>query len=118
MNAILKLRTGLLAVALVMVCTTTSAHRRPYVRHSHHVAVFERPVVKASVNNRFSQRERLSMAVAYLKNNRWLSVSKYARMTGLSRATAKTELDAFAYDRSKPVMAVVKKNKTVYTLRG
>lgn len=118
MNAILKLRTGLMAAALAMVCTTASAHRRPYYRHSHHVTVVVSPAVTTHVSNRFSKNDRLDMAVAYLRQNRTLSVSKYAWMTGLPRQTAKAELDAFAKDRMTPIVAIAKKTKTVYTLRG
>jgi len=117
MNAIFNFKTGLLAATFAMACATTSAHRRPLPHRSHHATVMEHSAATAHANNSFSQHGRLAMAVAYLKNNHWLSVSKYARMTGLCRTMAKAELDGFANDRHKPIIAIIKRSKTVYTLR-
>lgn len=39
-------------------------------------------------------------------------------MTGMPKATAKAELDAFSDDKDKPIVAVIRGKKRVYTLRN
>lgn len=106
-----------MAVALSLVCNTASARRRPYVRPVRPVVVVERPAVKVVAPSRVNRSERLSMAISFLKGNRWLSVNKYAKLTGIPLDAASAELRAFAADGRNPIMAVAKKKKTVYTLR-
>lgn len=57
------------------------------------------------------------MAMAYLKNHEYLTVKKYAKMTELSKAAAKAELDAFVADKERPLEAVIRGKKKVYILR-
>lgn len=57
------------------------------------------------------------MAVAYLEHNQYLSVKKYAKMTGLSKDMAEAELDAFACDKRNPVTLVISGKKKLYTKR-
>lgn len=55
--------------------------------------------------------------MAYLKNHEYLTVNKYAKMTGLLKVAAKAELDAFATDKDRPIEAVTRGKKKVYTLK-
>ena len=73
------------------------------------------------------------MAMAYLKSHDYLTVRRYAKMTELSKAAAKAELDAFATelskaaakaeldafaaDKDRPIEAVIRGKKKVYILR-
>lgn len=57
------------------------------------------------------------MAMAYLKNHEYLTVKKYAKMTELSKAAAKAELDAFVADKDRPIEAVMRGKKKVYILK-
>lgn len=72
------------------------------------------PVVKTRVSNRFSQRERLAIAIAYLSNHEHLTAKQYAKITSLNKDAAKAELDVFALDRNIPICAVVKGKKKLY----
>lgn len=117
MKPLNSIQTCLVAAALSLVCTTASARRRPYVRPARPVVVVKQPAMTVRAESRTTRSERLSLAVSYLKNNRWLSVGKYASMTGLPLDVAKAELSDFAQDRRSPIVAVAKKKKTVYTLR-
>lgn len=111
-------RTGLTVMLLALSCLTAGAQRhRRYYRPTRVTTVVSRPVVVARVNNRFNQRERLAMALAYLRSHAYLTVRQYARMTQLTKASAEAELDAFAADRVKPIQLVVN-GKKKYTRRG
>ena len=57
------------------------------------------------------------MAMAYLKNHEYLTVKRYAKMTELSKAAAKAELDAFVADKDRSIKAVIRGKKKVYILR-
>ena len=57
------------------------------------------------------------MVMAYLKNHDYLTVKRYANMTELSKAAAEAELDAFAAEKDKPVMAAIMDGKKVYVTR-
>lgn len=46
------------------------------------------PTTTTRVSNHLTQNQRLHMALAYLQNNRYLSIKHYARMTGLSKQMA------------------------------
>lgn len=121
MKSIGTMKKGLFIIALALACATVSAsaqHRRGSFRHAqkYRIAVVSTPAAVAHVNNRFSQKERLEMAIAYLKNNQYLKIKKYAQITGLSKETAEAELDAFAADPKKGIVQVIVKKKKVYTL--
>ena len=57
------------------------------------------------------------MAMAYLDNHGYLTVKKYAQMTGLPKTAAEAELDAFAADKDNPVTAVIRDGKKVYVTK-
>lgn len=106
-------------MASLLTCCSANAQR--YYRHHHHphyvVTVVAKPAATVRVSNRLNQKERLQMAVAYLEHNQYLSVKKYAKMTGLSKEMAEAELDAFACDKRNPVTLVISDRKKLYTKR-
>ena len=124
---IMKTKINMKKVALigmmVLVSTTTFAQRRhhgyahPHVSHRPAVVtVVNTPVVTSHVSNRLSKKDRLDMALAYLKTNKSLSISKYSKMTGLARATAEAELDAFAVSKGNSIKLVVNGKKKHYVI--
>ncbi|WP_368337601.1 hypothetical protein [Parabacteroides merdae] len=117
MRPIGKLRIAVMATALALSCGTADAqrwHHRPY----RVVTVVAKPDVTVHVGNRFSQRERFRIAMAYLKNHKYLTVKRYAKMTELSRAAAKAELDSFVANKDKPITTAVRGKKIVYVMRN
>lgn len=119
MNPISKKTTSLLAVALFLTCVSASAQRHRRHHHRHYpqriVTVAARPTTTVHISNRFDQKERLRMAIAYLASNQYLTIKQYAKMTGLSKNMAEAELDAFACDEKKPITSVVTDKKKLYT---
>ena len=118
MRATGKLKIAMMAIVILLSCGTADAqrwrwHSRPY----RVVTVVTRPAVSVHVSNRLTQKERFRMAMAYLKSHDYLTVNRYAKMTGLSKATAKAELDAFAIDKNSPIETVIRGKKDVYILR-
>lgn len=124
MNISSKLKIMAIATLLVAGCSQADA-RRPYRHHIHHparVLVIPAPgnrhVVTKHVSNRFSQKERLAMALAYLNNNQRLTVKQYAKITSLNREAAETELDAFVLDGNIPILSIVEGKKKFYIMPG
>ena len=115
-------QTGMLKIAIIVTavllsCGTAEArYRHRHIRSYRAVTVVARPDVTVHTDNRFTQRERLRMAMAYMENHCYLTVRRYAKMTGLPKAVAKAELDAFAADRETPIEAVKKGKRTVFVL--
>ena len=110
-----KLKIMLVTIALALVCGTVNAQPRRWYHRPHKVVtVVSRPAVTIHVSNRFSQKERLAMVIAYLETHEYLTIKKYVQMTKLAKATAETELDAFAMDKNKPVKVVIRGKKKVY----
>lgn len=111
---------GRAAMAALMAMTLGVAqaqrwhHHRSYIRPYVTTRVVVRPAVTVKVSNRFSQAERFSMAMAYLANNRYLTTKTYSKITGLPRQTAEAELEAFALDKRKPIVAVVSGKKRMF----
>ena len=99
----------IVTIALALVCGTVNAQPRRWYHRPHKVVtVVSRPAVTIHVSNRFSQKERLAMVIAYLETHEYLTIKKYVQMT------AETELDAFAMDKNKPVKVVIRGKKKVY----
>lgn len=126
MNSIGKKTIGFVAVALFLMLGPANAQRHfrthfhtHYLHFPHTITVVNRPATTVRISNRFSQEERLQMAVAYLSSNANLSIKKYAKMTGLSRDMAEAELDAFAYDDQNPIKldGDGMSKKKMYTIR-
>lgn len=113
-----KLKIAMMTLIIILSCGTADAQRwRWHSRSYRVVTVITRPNVTVHVDNRFTQKERFRMAMAYLKNHDYLTVKRYAKMTELSKEAAKAELDAFAADKDRPIEAVIRGNKKVYILR-
>lgn len=91
-------------------------HVHPYTYRPTVVTVVNRPTVTTHISNRLSKKDRLDMALAYLKNNKSLSISKYGKMTGLTNATAEAELDAFAISKSNPIKMILNGKKKLYVV--
>ena len=112
-----KLRIAITTIIVIILsCGTANAQRwrsRPY----RVLTVVTRLDVTVHVGNRFTQKERFWMAMAYLKNHGYLTVKGYAKMTELSNAAAKAELDAFVADKDRPIEALMRGKKKVYILK-
>ncbi len=80
------------------------------------VMVVDRPSVTVRTINRTNKKDRLEMALAYLKSHKSLSVSAYRKITGLTNATAEAELDAFAFSRSNPIKLIMDGKKKLYVI--
>ena len=110
-----KWKTGILVIAMALVCGSTNAqHWRWHYHPVRVVTVVAQPNVPSPVSNRFNQKERLAMAMAYLKTHKYLTIKQYAKMTQLSKASAEAELDAFAVDKKKPIQLVIRGKKKMY----
>lgn len=67
------------------------------------------------VSNHLTQNQRLHMALAYLQNNRYLTIKHYARMTGLSKQMAEAELDSFCSRANGMLRCQTAGGKKVYS---
>lgn len=115
MNVIGKLKITVVTIVLALVCGTVNAQHGRWLHRPYRViTVVPQPTVPPHISNRFSQKERLALAIAYLESHECLTIKKYAQMTKLTKATAEAELDAFAMDKNKPVKAVIRGKKKVY----
>lgn len=111
-------KAGRLAIAMILVCGAANAqHWHRYYRPNRVVTVVVQPEVVSHVSNRFNQKERLAMAIAYLETHEHLTIRQYAKMTQLSMTSAEAELDAFAIDKKKPIRLVIRGKKKVYIKR-
>ena len=125
MNISSKLKIMAIATIIVAGCSQADA-RRPHRHHIHNhparIMVIPTPihrhVVTTRVSNRFSQKERLAMALAYLNNNQRLTVKQYAKITSLNKDAAEAELDAFVLDRNIPILSIVEGKKKFYIMPG
>ncbi len=116
----------MIATAMLIASTAipVAAHHRHYPHTLHHyypntihvTKYVSRPVTVSRTTNRLSKKDRFEMAVAYLKNNKSLTIGKYSKITGLSSAVAEAELDAFSANRDNPIVAVMNGKKKVYVL--
>lgn len=125
------MRTVLLTAALAamfMLSGSASAESRGPYRHGvlgYHHRCYATAVVPAfrtvqvdrtTTINKTSRPERKLMALAYIQNNGYLTVSKYCGFTGLDSKFAEAELDSFTLDRKDQLFRTKKGNKVVYTL--
>ena len=125
MKTMMNFKKAMLIGMMALASATGFAQHRhhAYAHHSYSrygfcrpavVTVVSRPAVTTRISNRLSKKDRLDMALAYLKSNKTLSVSKYSKMTGLTRATAEAELDAFAASKTNPIKMVGNGKKKLY----
>lgn len=111
----MKKKAGILIIAIILACGITNAQHRHRHYHPHRVVtVVVKPKVTSRVSNRFNQKERLEMAVAYLETHKYLTISQYAKMTQLNKISAEAKLDAFTIDKKKPIQFIIKGKKKVY----
>lgn len=112
MNYMAKIGKILLVSSLIFACGCGTATGRHWHRHRHHprvcVATVAVKPAAACVANGIGKGERLAMAVAWLENNRYLTATRYSKMTGLLKPAAEAELDAFACDKGCPIVSVRK----------
>lgn len=119
MDKTMKIRTGIIAISLALMCASIQAQPRQHTRRGHGVTtIIVKPAAKGHGVKRTDRKDRLAMAVAHLRTNRFLTVKKYAKMTGLTHATAEAELEIFAADRCNPVVRALKGKKKIYTMLG
>ena len=118
-----KWKIAILMIVMVLACETANAQH--WRRHCHYNyrpdrggTVVVRPEVTSHCSNRFNQKERFAMAVAYLETHDFLTIKQYANMTQLSKASAEAELDAFAMDKKKSIQLVIRGKKKVYIKKG
>lgn len=119
MKTTMNIRKAALVAMTLLFGTTSFAQPRHYWHwrsYAGRPAVVNRPAVTVRVSNRFSKKDRLDMALAYLKNNKSLNVSKYRKMTGLTNATAEAELDAFAVSKNNPIRMIRDGKKKLYVI--
>ena len=115
-------KAALIAMMALAGTATFAQHRHhAHIRHYGHyrpavVTVATRPTATVHISNRLSKKDRLDMALAYLKTNKSLSISKYSKMTGLTSTTAEAELDAFAFNKNIPIRMVLKGKKKLYVV--
>lgn len=120
MNAI---KAAALAITLATTLAAVAQPRgfvripRHHGRAPHITTVVTHSVPEKRVVNKLDKNDRLSMAVAYLRANASLTKDKYSQMTGLSKAIAEAELDAFAANVHTGIVAVANGKKKTYTLR-
>ena len=120
MYATIKEKVGMLILVMLLICGAVIAqHWRHYCYYPSNrvVTVVVKPDMLHYISNRFNRKERLAMAMAYLKTNKYLTIKQYAKMTQLSRAAAEAELDAFAMDKKNPIQLVIRGKKKIYTKR-
>ena len=118
MYATIKEKVGMLILVMLLICGAVNAqHWRHYCYYPSNrvVTVVVKPDMLHYISNRFNRKERLAMAMAYLKTNKYLTIKQYAKMTQLSRAAAEAELDAFAMDKKNPIQLVIRGKKKIYT---
>ncbi len=106
-----------------LAASTAFAQQRHYNRINHYAyhrpvvtRVIVRPAVTLPISNRLSKHDRLDMALAYLKSNKSLSIARYSKMTGLSKATAEAELNAFAVNKHTPIKMVINGKRKLYVI--
>ena len=123
MNTKMNIKKMLFVVLLTLASTATYAQHRHYRHVSPHdyyrpivTTVVTRHAVTTHISNRLSKKDRLEMALAYLKENKSLSISKYSKMTGLTIAMAEAELDAFSVNKNNPIKMVKNGKKKLYVV--
>ena len=124
MKTIKIMKKGMLIAMITLVSTSTFAQYRHHGYLHHYggyyrpivTTVVTRPAVTTHISNRLSKKDRLEMALAYLHNNKTLTISKYSKMTGLSSTMAEAELDAFVVNKKNPIRVVFNGKKKLYVL--
>jgi len=103
------IRTTICALALAFSCSCATAQPRPH--RIHHPK--KTHVVVTHVVNKQTPNERIAIAMNYLKNHKYLTASRYAKLTRLTKAAAEAELDKMARD-FHTIKIAKKGNKKIY----
>lgn len=114
-----KNRILILAASLVILCGTACAHRHhhgPRYRYTPRITTVIKvvPEKRATVVTRLSKRDRLEMAIAYLRDHHDMSVKQYSKMTGLKKRVAEAELNMFSQDVLNQIKPVPGKKNLFY----
>ena len=119
----MNFKSAIVISTMAMVSVTALAqhrhsnHIRPYGYHSKFIrTIVQRPVATVRIDNYMNKKDRLDMALAYLKTHEFLSVSTYRKMTGLSQVAAEAELDVFANSMRNPIKKIQDGRKKFYVL--
>ena len=102
MNIKTNIKKATVVALMTLAGTTAFAQHRHYYGHVRYygyhrpavVTVVNRPAVTTHVSNRLSKKDRLEMALAYLKNNKQLTISKLI----LSRWSPTARKNSMWYD--------------------
>ena len=123
MKTMTNIKKAMLITMTALFATTAVAQHRHYGNARHHachspavIMVVNRPAVTVRTGNHMTKKDRLEMALAYLKSHKSLGVSTYRKITGLANAAAEAELDAFAFSRSNPIKLVMDGKKKLYVV--
>lgn len=115
----------IMTMMLMALCGIAVAEAQPH-RGLHPVVINPRPmrvtkvvshpVVVSRTTNRLNQSDRLEMTIAYIKSHGSINAKQYSKITGLNKATAEAELDAFATRRCNPIVIQFNGKKKTYVL--
>ena len=104
-------------IMVLMALYCIAAAEAQHYRGAHRpIFINPRPVHVTKVTNRLSQTDRLEMAITYIKSHGSINAKQYSGITGLKKATAEAELDAFASRRSNPIVTHFNGKKKVYII--
>lgn len=125
MKAIFSNGKVIMTILAAAICLNANAQYRRY-RTTHvpqRVIVRNTTVVRPGVSvdvrvdNKLTKKDRHSMLISHLKHNKYITVKKYAAITGLKKSIAEAELDDFATGKDKTIRMVIVDGKKKYTLR-
>lgn len=117
MNTTSKIKTGIITFMLSLISSYTQAQGHRHARHGLRVrTMVVKSVVKPTKVGSINKSARLNMAIAYIKSNGVLTVTRYSKLTGLTHSSARAELMAFASDRHNPVIVIKNGHKTSFAL--
>mgnify|MGYP003441438777 CR=1 FL=1 len=109
----MTMKKKIMTMMLMALCGIAVAEAQPH-RGLHPVVINPRPMrVTKVVSN---QSDRLEMAIAYIKSHGSINAKQYSKITGLNKATAEAELDAFATRRCNPIVIQFNGKKKTYVL--
>lgn len=115
----MTMKKKIMTMMLMALCGIAVAEAQPH-RGLHPVVINPRPMrvtkVVSRTTNRLNQSDRLEMAIAYIKSHGSINAKQYSKITGLNKATAEAELDAFATRRCNPIVIQFNGKKKTYVL--
>lgn len=124
METIANVKKYIFVIIAVMMCGGEVQSGRPGRRciiHRtpvSHVTIVNRYAPGIKVVQRFNQKERWNMVVAYLKSHPCINAKIYANITGLSKKVAEAELDAFTICKNRNLVVSGVGRKKMYMLQS